>query len=480
MSFRLKFGILLTSIWATSHSKQRAICEALFHAINEDYQVDDNCANRSKGCLRNIPAEIVENIRNVSTSSIKRDLGKNVSSLIINPKGLIEYLIMLLKNDDSINGDMKIGFQDSITKKEYLAKNVFNLDEVLTDFLVFTVIRNENQDDEMHEWVSNRKKTTIFRKISELQTNSAFKLISNNEGDISNLPSTIESESFDNIFTEVANGHINIPNPNNIHAYLLNTNIYNFDYSDLTDFVMENMCNYVYSRQELRSSSQNNTAIRKSVLRASQKLRDQANEDQLGQILIYVFLEKVLGAPKLMTKIEMGGKSINGDGLFLNSLGPGKYQIVIGSSRLFDDAVEAIDEIIEQIDRMDQNGGFNVNNLILDINFQSYFSTNELQNLRSILIPKKGYHLRTNAFGLFIGYTLHADSTLLNMLNEDDAENRIKASIQNDLEMVIKRLNTKISEANLQHYSFYVYMMPFTNVKIDSDHIMYEVRGGAR
>lgn len=158
---------------------------------------------------------------------------------------------------------------------------------MLIDFLVFTVIRNENQDDEMHEWVSNRKKTTIFRKISELQTNSAFKLISNNEGDISNLPSTIESESFDNIFTEVADGHINIPNPNNIHAYLLNTNIYNFDYSDLTDFVMENMCNYVYSRQELRSSSQNNTDIRKSVLRASQKLRDQANEDQLGQILIY-------------------------------------------------------------------------------------------------------------------------------------------------------------------------------------------------
>lgn len=480
MAYRLKFGILLTSIWASSHMKQRAICETLFHPFNHSYQVDDNCANRSKGCLRNIPSEVVENANKVTKSVIIRELSSNITGLIMYPKGLIEYLLEWLKKDNSINGDTKIGFQNSATKDEYLRKTVFDLNEVITDFLVFTLIRNENQDTEMHKFISTLKKSALSRKMRNLQDKSQFKLVNNTEDNVRELTTTIESRNFDDVFTEAAKGSIDVSNPNNIRAYLLNTNIYRFNYSNLTELVMENICSYVYSRQEMRNAEQDKLAIRKSVLRASQKLRNQANDDQLGQILIYVFLEKVLRAPKLMSKIEMRDNHINGDGLFLNSISPDRYQIVIGSSKLFDDAVIAIDEIIKKLNVMIQNGDLTASDLLLDINFRSHFSTNELQNLNNILKPKKGQHLRTNAFGLFIGYTLNVDKAYLNSLNEEKAEKYIKKCIQKDLEMVIEHLNGKISEYKLQRYSFYVYMMPFTSVKFDSDQIMYEVRGGAR
>lgn len=480
MGFKLKFGILLASVWAASQSKQRVICESLFHAINRDYQVDDNCSNRCKGFMRNIPAEIVENINSVSTISIRRNLRENVSNLIINSKGLIEYLMWVLRNDDSIDSEVKIGFQDSITKNEYLAKTVFNLDEVLADFLIFTVLRNENKDEELNKLSSELTKKSISKKIKEFQEKSSFKIVYDDEGDISNLPITTKIESFDDVFTKVADGSIDIPNPNEVRAYILNTNVYSLDYSDLTDLVMDNICSYVYSREEIRNDGQDRRAISKSVLRASQELRNQANDDQLGQILIYIFLEKVLGAPKLMSKIEMKDNYINGDGLFLNSTGPDKYQIVIGSSKLFDDAIIAIDELIKKVDVVVENGILNPNKLLVDVNFMAHFSTNELQNLRNILVPSKGKHLRTTAFGLFIGYTSKVDKNLLNSLSEEKAEKYIKDCTQRDLELVIEHLNKEISKNGLQRYSFYVYMMPFTDVKIDSDRIMYEVRGGVR
>lgn len=480
MVYRLKFGILLTSIWGASHLKQKIICETLFHPFNAGYLVDDNCAVRSKGCLRNIPAEVTQSAGKIKSDLIKKELADSLSNSILYPKGLLEYLLEWLKKDDSIENDEKIGFQDSPTKDEYLRKNVFDLNEVLTDFLVFTMVRNENQDDEMHKVISKLKKKNISDKIKELNKNSKIKIIDNTKSNIDSLPITIESENFDNVFIEVADGHIDVPNPNNIHAYLLNTNIYTFDYSSLTELVMENIYNYVYSRQEIRNDEQDNAAIRKSVLRASRMLRNQANEDQLGQILIYIFLEKVLGAPKLMSKVEMGNNYVNGDGLFLNSIGPDKYQIVIGSSKLSDSLLKSIDKIIAQMDSITQGGNLNTSSLLTDINFKSHFSSNELQNLSSILVPRKDNHLRTNAFGVFIGYSLNVDKERLECFDEEDAEKYMKDCIHRDLEQVLACLNEKIYELGLQKHSFYVYMMPFTDVIVDSNQIMYEIIGGTK
>lgn len=480
MVYRLKFGVLLTVIWGATHLKQQVICETLFRPFNANYSVDSTCASRSKGCLRNLPGEIEEGTSKIKADLIRNELEKNLSSSILYPKGLIEYLLEWLRKDDSITSDMKIGFQESPTKGEYLRKTVFDVNEVLADFLVFTVIRNENQDNDVHEVISELKKIDISETIKNYQSKSRFRIIDKVKDNISNLPITIESGSFDDVFTEVAVGNINLPNPNNIHAYILNTNVYMFDYNDLTELVMDNIYNYVYSRQEIRSDEKDNVAIRKSVLRASRKLRSQSNEDQLGQILIYIFLEKVLGAPKLMSKVEMGNNYINGDGVFLNSVGPDKYQIVIGSSKLYDDALVAIDKIMDQIFSITKNGDLNTSNLLLDISFQSRFSTNELQNLRGILVPRKGHRLRTNAFGVFIGYSLNIDETRLNYLNEEDAVKYMEGCVHRDLDQVINRLNEKIYEANLQKYSFYVYMMPFTDVMVDSNRIMYEVIGGTK
>ncbi|NUG66269.1 DUF1837 domain-containing protein [Lactobacillus mellis] len=480
MIYRLKFGFLLTSLWAVTDKPmtQRVICGILFHAFNKKFDVDDNCATRCKGCSRNISGYITEKVNQVDKKSIKKMLAKNLTNKINYPKGLIAYLRIILKNDDTVPYSDRIGNHDSPTKEDYLKKTEFNLEETIADFLIYTVLRNENNDKDAQESISKLNYSDLSNFIEDLEEkNSNFEIIRDSEIIDTPLKNTVESSNFEDVFTEVALKSLNIPNPNNIRAYLLNTNLYpKMEYDGLVDMITDNIYNYVYSRQEIENNSKGKKSIIANTTRALQKLREQANDDQLGQILIYIFLENILRAPKLMSKIEMNQDHIHGDGIFLNSLGSDNFQLVIGTSKLYDNPVNAVDKMIQKIVALSQQK-ITGSSLLLDLDFKAHFTYNELQNLRSVLKPTKNHHLKTNAFGMFIGYDLNVSHERIKNLSEKDIESYIKQCINKDLNSVINRLNQKIIEKDLQCYSFYVYIMPFSNAKCDSRKIMYSIRG---
>lgn len=472
---QMKFGTLLTSLWGASQLTQEDLCRQLFHVFNSNYIVDASCAARAKGCMRNIPQEIVQNVGKVEKEVVYKKISDSLIDSIRYPKGMIQFLLNVLKADNNIKGEDKIGGSNSTTKSKYLQKNVFSLEETIGDFLIYTVLKNNNQDQNLHNQIKKLKKQELTTLIKKLNEESDFTILDHENNDTPSLNPTLKSEHFEDVFSQVAIKSLNIPNPNHIQAYILNTNVYTFEYSNLEDIVLENIDNYVWSRKENQDDSIPNTL---KMGHALQRLRKQGNDNQLGQILIYIFLEKVLGAPKLMSKIEMNSNYINSDGIFLNNIGLNEFQLVLGSSILDDEPTQAVDKMMNQISKWTQNNEPLGSSLLLDIDFTGRFTSSELQNLQTILKPSKNHHLRTKAFGLFIGYSLNIERETLIKFDEDNAEKYIREKICQDLSSVIQALNLKINEEKMQQYSFYVYMLPFSDIRKDSNKIMYKIRGG--
>lgn len=469
MEYKLKFGLFLTYIWASSNSlTQISICQIIFNIFSPRYEVDSSCAGHMKGCNRNLPIEITSQLNKINKDDIRNDINKQLIPCINESKKLVNCLIYELKTDNSIDNDTKIGSESSYTKAEYIGKKEINLSDILTDFLIYTVRRNENKDEQ-----TNKKIKTITKKsFQKMDSPGEIGVIIDLEKPAKNLPLTMNSDDFENVFTEIANEKLCVPNENNIHAYLLNSNAYRFDYRKLEGIISENILNYVYSRKDFNGKFNS-----KAFVYALNKLRENYSYDELGQILLYIFLEHVLGAPKLMSKLEMRSNFVESDGMFLNNLESQNYQIVLGTSKLYDSITKAVDNIITKVSKI-VNSGFTESALIIDTNFKEKFDESELRNLEGILKPSKNNHLRTNAFGIFIGYSLKLEENKLFSLKESEACELLKTTVKEDLKTLIIYLNEKITSYKLQEYSYYVYLLPFHKVIEDTNKIMLDIIGG--
>lgn len=125
------------------------------------------------------------------------------------------------------------------------------------------------------------------------------------------LSSTISSpEEFDMVFAEVAhNGSLGLVNEN-IRIFQMNIRDYRFLISELKDFLDVNIGRYVLSRVARnsleKSGKRENVASKASQLLSSKgKVDIKGTGTELGEMLIYIFLEKVLRTPKLMRKVEL-------------------------------------------------------------------------------------------------------------------------------------------------------------------------------
>ena len=99
-----------------------------------------------------------------------------------------------------------------------------------------------------------------------------------------------------------------------------------FDYTALIELLCENITNYVFSRKENLEASEKRK-ISNLTIKAIKEFRKIKNEDdngsggELGEILLYTFLESRLNAFKLLSKMELKTNSsdyIKGaDGIYL-------------------------------------------------------------------------------------------------------------------------------------------------------------------
>lgn len=205
-----------------------------------------------------------------------------------------------------------------------------------------------------------------------------------------------------------------------LDLFLLPINARNFDYNSVSDNLMESVADYALS-WKIRDK------YKDKVMTLSRKAREKfkeaaKNDGELGELLLFCFLEGHLDAPKILTKLELKTSNqlyVNGaDGVHLKKVSDKKYQLIFGESkayndlnRAFDNAFKSIHEFVNEVNAEgNDKSGINFEKGLISSNIESdIFEKDEEEILNVLLYPEEKGNYKfslDDAFSIFIGYEI--------------------------------------------------------------------------
>ena len=290
------------------------------------------------------------------------------------------------------------------------------------------------------------------------------------------------NKGFDGVFTEVDHKEsLGLKNPHELRLFHLDVanNLFSFD--ELHRFLRRNIGRYVFSRTAIEQfyideeiEDIGTKAI--ELLRSAYRMDEDQISEELGDIMLYVFLEQMLEAPKLYSKIELNpyGSQItsNGGGVHLLSLDNGgrpAYQMVFGKSKIVGDLRNAIDNAFKALVELKNDTRNELKILESTVLYQAY-DPETTEYLKSIIIPSKKINASVDkAFGIFLGYSIGLKPE--NYSNEEFRE-KLMEKMNRDIKADVAYIIDKINEENLGSHSFYFYILPFNDADGEKKGIM--------
>lgn len=255
---------------------------------------------------------------------------------------------------------------------------------------------------------------------------------------------------------------------------------------DLKAYVYRIIGDYVFSRakiDKIRGAGDADTIVSQAlrVLRKNGTADAKGTGAELGEILNYMFLEKKLHAPKIMSRIELctGAKQYGSicDSIHLLTSGvSGKpyHQIVFGTSNIVGDIGYAVDGAFESILRMEQ-GKTQELKMVRDVSMDLMCSPEDIALAKDILIPSPNHAVSMNtSYGVFLGYSLGLGKDYPLAKFKEIAE----AKMRDDIKAQIPRILQKIQEYSLGSHSFYFYVLPFNDAEEEKKDIIEAVLKG--
>ncbi len=185
---------------------------------------------------------------------------------------------------------------------------------------------------------------------------------------IDSFDKTISGGKFDEVFTEVLHAEtLGLKNPEQLRLFHLNVNNNAFSSDRLEVFLRKNIGQYVFSRAQIENYRVEDDVYSVGldaidIMKRNGAPGQKGTGNDLGEIMLYVFLEQVLGAPKIMSKVELqtGAKQYESkcDGIHLLSLeqtfGIPYYHMVFGTSSIMGDMKKAVDSTFDAIVEIDK------------------------------------------------------------------------------------------------------------------------------
>lgn len=300
------------------------------------------------------------------------------------------------------------------------------------------------------------------------------------------LSKTLKGDAFDNIFKEVSHTEsLNLRNPHALRLFHLDIVNYGFSQKELLKFLRKNIGRYVYSRATLEQFKLENDVegVRDEALRVMRQTGrpdEKGTGNELGEMLLYAFLEEKLDAPKLLSKVELstGAKQYNSqcDSIHMhfvnNADGVAYYQMVFGTSSVIGDLKGAINAAFEGVVKIENRGDDEVE-LVEHTFLNQNVPARDVGFIRSILIPSpNGNTTYDTAYGIFLGYSIGLDAGTRTALEYRAAVNK---KMERDIQEYAKYIREKIDEFGLSHRSFYFYVMPLADAEKEKREIMQSI-----
>lgn len=297
---------------------------------------------------------------------------------------------------------------------------------------------------------------------------------------------SVPDKSFLDSFEHLGRFTLDSYGKNELNLFMLRINANEFDYALLVENLLEPIITYSVSRQvQQRYSGKPHTLTRKAISRFVNYCN---NTGELGELLLYAFLECHLNAPKILTKLELKTSTslyVNGaDGVHYLKLPNGNYQLIFGESKTINDLTDAlhaaftsIAEFKNQVNKDGQpKSGINYEkSLISDNLIKETYSDEDAEFIRSLIYPKRQNTFYVDdAFGVFVGYNLDLsaeEKKLPNAIFHDNIRDKICNSIMGKFTLI----NKYIEENCLIGHSFHIYILPFSDLEVKRKYVLEEL-----
>ncbi|MEK4106988.1 DUF1837 domain-containing protein [Paenibacillus sp. FSL R10-2791] len=270
---------------------------------------------------------------------------------------------------------------------------------------------------------------------------------------------------------------------NNLELFTCPINANQFDYHRMVESLLESVADFSVSR---RTKEQ----YQGSPMTLSQKAREKfkefkTNKGELGEFLLFCFLEGHLNAPKILSKLELKTSTelyVNGsDGIHFLELPSGNYQLIFGESKLYDDLTAGLRDAFisinnflkEENQKGNEKSGIRYEKSLLSASvFKETWSKEEEEFITQLVYPtNKQLFQVDDAFGIFIGFEIKLDKDQRRLPN-DKFRDMIDDHVNKIVEMKIANIENYIEEHELYGYNFYVYTMPFIDIEISRTKIL--------
>ena len=273
-----------------------------------------------------------------------------------------------------------------------------------------------------------------------------------------------------------------------LDLFLLPINARNFDYNSVSDNLIESVADYALSWKIRDKYKDKAMALSK---KAREKFKEATkNDGELGELLLFCFLEGHLEAPKILTKLELKTSNklyVNGsDGVHLKKIAEQKYQLIFGESKTysdlsnaFDNAFKSIGEFVNEINaKGNGKSGINFEKGLISSHVESdIFEKDEEEILDVLLYPEEKGNYKfslDDAFSIFIGYEIDIKDEQQKCSN-DEFPIEIEGKIVNQIDTYKGNVYKLIQKYGLMGYTFYVFIMPFTNIDENRKKILKKV-----
>lgn len=383
--------------------------------------------------------------------------------------------------DDDIDDLTLIGYEDGYTKQDIVNKAYFNFAELLANVFYYCVIGIPNQ----RIYQENIKEVTNDYIVSFSSLEDTIEFEEAPKPITSKISYTLDPKRFDSVFKEIASSKLSLPNNNDIKIYSLEITNAQIDYEKVKRFIRGNIGRYVYSRAQRNNYELNGDleAISSYAIDAYVKRVNRSPDtNHFSEIMLYSFLECILGAPKIFSKMELQNKSGQfetfASGMHVLSMKKGMLpfnQLVLGASDTYDDLEHAVNNAFDQIERIAAGSSEEYDLLETSI-LNNEFDADMNQTLESMIIPKKGTLSSSieKAYGIFLGYTINVDGT---GLSNDEYHKNANEKMISDIKGIIPYIESKIGALSLSNHSFYIYILPLNDALSDKESIIKDALG---
>lgn len=463
-----------------------ATLSAILASFGTEYSnYDSSTAGHIKSGKYGLNDDFISAVRSCSEAAAYEGVQKNLipilrSNCLI---GIVRAIKAVLRDDATIAKETVVGYGNGYKKSSILSTTTVTFNEFLANILYYSIVNVSSS-----ECVEATKEVDKDYLESFISAGEEVYLETASSQSFVPLKKSLKGNDFGNTFFKVAECTVEgMANPASAHFYTTDISNCTIKFQTLKKYLLDHIGEYVLSRETISNyekSGRDFSVGLNAFLTLAQKNKNGTvwSSSTLGEILLYLFLEQELGAPKILSKIEVtnvsGTTESKCDGVHLLSLasdGLPFHQLVFGASDVVNDLNSAVDNAFSKIEDIRSNEG-NELQMVENTIYNNIYDPETTKFMENLILPKApGADKPEMAFGVFLGYTLGLDGA---GLSGPQYKSAVQNKILADIKSAEAYISGKIRSLHLEGYSFYFYVLPFNNAVSERESIINDAFSG--